>query len=95
LQPSWPIAGSSGKSIPVNFYHITIVDGIPGIHGPYLDAADRSHAAKHFWFGAMMGRDLILKLDIDDHGRPTLEMYDPSDLDLLYDFLLNPPEEEP
>ncbi len=79
----------------MNFYQITIIDGIPGIHGPYPDEAERSRVAKHFWFGAMMGRDLILKLDIDDHGRPTLEMYDPSDLDLLYDFLLNPPEEEP
>ena len=83
----------------MNFYHITIVDGIPGIHGPYKDERDRSRAAKHFWFGAMMGRDTILKLNISDQCVPTIAMYDPRDLDLLYDFLskphLFPPEEEP
>lgn len=78
----------------MNLYHVSVVDGQAEVHGPYPNESDRSRAAKHFWFGAMMNRDLILKLDIYDDGRPTIEMYAPQDLDPLYDFLLNP-EQEP
>jgi hypothetical protein len=60
----------------MNFYSITVVEGQAELHGPYPDDAERTRVAGHFFLGATMGRDTILRLDIDDEGVPTVQEYD-------------------
>ena len=71
-------------------YHVTVVDGEAELHGPYENENERSRVAKHFWFGATMQQDTILKLDIDDKGVPVIGQYEARELDPLHDFLQQP-----
>ena len=60
----------------MKLYCITVVDGQAELHGPYPDDEERLRVARHFFFGATMGRDAILRLDIDEEGMPTVQEYD-------------------
>jgi hypothetical protein len=68
--------GEALRTLDMNLYCITFVDGQAELHGPYPDDEERLRVAGHFFFGATMGRDAILRLDIDDEGVPIVKEYD-------------------
>ena len=68
--------GTALPTFDMKLYSITVVDGQAELHGPYPDDDERRRVAQHFFFGAAMGRDSILRLDIDNQGVPTVQEYD-------------------
>ena len=67
----------------MKLFSITVVDGEAQLHGPYPDDEERRRVAQHFFLQASIGRDVILRLDVDEEGEPTVEASDIRLLDPL------------